>query len=100
MFNVDYSQSFESSVLAYFEGDFSRYFSNDEITPSNTENQFFISFEAIMARKQIECYIGDFVENELSGEGKYKWLSGREFEGKFDKGTLVTEDETTEEITE
>lgn len=100
LFNVENTNDFEASFLAYFEGDFLRYFSNGEKTEATTQNVFFQGLEAIMARNQIEYYAGSFENNELSGNGRYQWLSGRIYEGLFDKGAIVnntTETEPAEE---
>ncbi len=98
LFDVTADDSFKSSFLAYFEGDFSRHFMDtDEISSATTENSFFTAFEAILSRNQLECYVGEFVENELSGMGKYQWLSGRVYEGKFENGSIVEESEASDE---
>ncbi len=98
LFNVTLDDSFKSSFLAYFEGDFSRHFMDTTDLPAaTTENEFFITFETILSRNQLECYVGEFVENELSGIGKYRWLSGRFYEGKFENGSIIEESSSTEE---
>lgn len=95
LFNIEPTDEFESSFLAYFEGDFLRHFRDKDTTDATTTNPFFISFEEILKRSQLELYIGNFLENELSGEGTYRWLSGRVYEGEFEKGVIVRE-ETSE----
>lgn len=89
LFSVDLSDDFKSSFLAYFEGDFRRHFLDGDKMGATTQNVFFQGFESILSRNQLEAYIGDFVENELSGQGRYQWLSGRIYEGFFDKGAIA-----------
>lgn len=91
LFDVTLNDGFESAFLAYFEGDFDRHFLNAEAIEATTTLEFFRTFETILSRNQIEVYVGDFAENELTGYGKYVWLSGRDYEGRFDKGVIVEE---------
>lgn len=93
LFNVNITTEFISSFIAYFEGDFARFFKDGERPEATTQNPFFVTFEQIMSRNQIECYMGEFKENELSGNGKYRWLSGRVYEGIFENGTIVENSE-------
>lgn len=91
LFNVEYSDAFKSSFIAYFEGDFSRHFlDTDTISPATTENTFFKGFENVLSRKMIECYIGEFKENLFHGTGKYIWLSGRMRSGVYENGREKT----------
>lgn len=89
LFSLGDIKEMKSSFIAYFEGDFGRHFIAGDKTDATTENEFFIEFEKILSRNQIECYIGDFVENTLTGNGRYQWLSGRIYEGTFDNGAIV-----------
>lgn len=99
LFDMEITDEFISSFIAYFEGDFLRHFA-DSITDATTVNPFFTSFENILKRTQVELYIGDFVENEMTGNGKYKWLSGREYQGVFDKGIIIKEESENSESEE
>ncbi len=96
LFDVDLTDEFASSFIAYFEGDFHRHFTNGEKTEATTQNPFFLTLEEILSRSQLEIYIGDFLENELSGEGTYRWLSGRVYTGSFKNGAVYKEPEVTE----
>lgn len=100
LFDIEPTDDFKSSFLAYFEGDFARHFSDSEKTDATTVNSFFVSFEEILKRSQLEIYIGDFVENEMSGEGRYRWLSGRIYKGLFEKGAVLKEEKTNSESEE
>jgi len=91
LFNVTLDESFVSSFISYFEGDFKNHFKDAEYTEPVTENPFFLSFENVLKRSQIEMYIGDFYENQLTGEGTYRWLSGRVYSGTFKDGVIVEE---------
>lgn len=91
LFDIDPTDDFISSFFAYFEGDFLRHFNDGEKTDATTQNPFFLTFEEILKRTQIEMYIGDFQENEMSGNGSYKWLSGRVYEGEFENGSIKKE---------
>ena len=97
LFDAEITDEFASSFIAYFEGDFLRHFSSGEIAEATTVNEFFVTFEKILPRTQIEIYVGDFVENEMSGNGKYKWLSGRTYEGVFENGNILKEEINSEE---
>ena len=92
LFDIEPTDEFKSSFLAYFEGDFSRHFTEDTKTDATTTNSFFMTFEEILKRSQLEIYFGDFVENEMSGEGSYRWLSGRVYTGRFEKGAVLKEE--------
>ena len=91
LFNVSLTDDFKSGFLAYFEGDFTRHFLDGDVTEATTQNAFFKAFEEVMKRSQLECYIGEFADNELSGEGKYRWLSGRVYSGTFENGAIPEE---------
>lgn len=91
LFNVTMTDEFKSGFLAYFEGDFARHFLEANVTEATTQNEFFKGFEAIMLRSQLECYVGEFSENQLSGNGKYRWLSGRVYSGTFENGAIPKE---------
>ena len=97
LFDVSVVDGFKSAFLAYFEGDFERHFLEGDTIEATTTLPFFQSLEDILSRNQIEVYIGDFLENELTGYGKYTWLSGRFFEGQFVEGVIK---ENTDESAE
>lgn len=90
LFKVELTDEFKSGFLAYFEGDFTRHFIDGDKTDATTVNPFFQTFENILLRNQIEFYIGEFAQNELSGKGIYQWLSGRVYEGVFENGEIVS----------
>lgn len=96
LFEIELTDEFASSFIAYFEGDFLRHFTDGEKTEATTQNSFFLTLEEILSRSQLESYIGDFVENELSGEGTYRWLSGRVYKGSFKDGAVYKEPESNE----
>lgn len=98
LFNVTPDPSFKLSFLAYFEGDFQRHFVEGNKIDATTTNLFFQTLESILSRNQLECYIGDFYENELTGNGTYQWLSGRIYSGKFENGTIA--EDTAEDAAE
>ncbi len=89
LFDAENTSEFEASFIGYLNDGFERHFRDGELLEINSDNSFVLGFEKILTRNQIECYIGDFVENELTGEGKYRWLSGRVYKGIFDKGEIV-----------
>lgn len=92
LFDVELTDEFASSFIAYFEGDFLRHFTTDAKTDAKTDattqNPFFITLEAILSRNGLELYTGDFLENEISGYGTYRWLSGRVYTGSFKNGAI------------
>lgn len=96
LFDADITDEFTSSFIAYFEGDFIRHFSESEKTDATTVNPFFTTFEEILKRSQLEIYIGEFKNNEMSGNGKYQWLSGRKYNGIFENGAILKEENISE----
>ncbi len=97
LFAVTIDQAFKESYIQYFKSDFNRYFVTSENTLTETENTFFAELEKILMRTQLEYYIGEFKANELTGKGKYRWLSGRIYEGEFENGLIVYTTEEPEE---
>ncbi len=89
--NVLFDESGAGEFLEYFTTDFSRHFKDGAAAETENENSFWQTFEKILTRSQVECYIGEFSENLLSGKGTYRWLSGRVLEGEFENGEIKKE---------
>ena len=96
LFDVEYSEEFMESFFESFDNRFALILSG-EIPEEEAENSFFSDFEKIAKRRPIECYMGDFNENLLSGSGTYIWLSGRSLTGVFENGEIIKEPENSEE---
>ena len=61
----------------------------------NIKRNFLVGDEVVHALRGVSftIYEGEFVDNKMSGKGKYSWPSGREYEGYFENGKIVqTED--------
>ncbi len=97
--SVSFDGGIDETFFAYYNTDFSRHFAEDSASTLISENPFWQTFEKILSRTQVECYVGEFSENLLSGKGSYRWLSGRVLVGEFVNGEIKTddgEDETKE----
>lgn len=93
LFSVEITDGFEESFVSWFTTDFTGYFENAEKGEITTTSPFFSALEKILGRDQLECYIGGFLNNELSGNGRYQWLSGRVQWGQFENGAIVKGEE-------
>jgi hypothetical protein len=93
--SVEFNDEFSEKFFDYFENGFVLHFTTAEDI-STQELPFWQTFEKILGRSQVECYIGGFKDNLLEGQGKYIWLSGRVYEGEFENGEAKTTANTTE----
>ncbi len=92
--SVEFTEENSDEFFEYFTADFSRHFADYETLPElSVESAFWQTFEKILTRSQVECYVGEFSENLLSGKGSYRWLSGRVLVGEFENGEIKTENE-------
>lgn len=94
--SVEFTQEYAEKFFEYFEDGFLLHFTTADNTGSDPELPFWQSFEKILFRSQVECYIGHFKDNLLEGQGKYIWLSGRILESEFVGGLAKEEPETEE----
>lgn len=94
--SIEFSPEYAKEFFEYFENGFLLHFTTADNTGSEPQLPFWQSFEKILFRSQVECYIGYFKDNLLEGQGKYIWLSGRIFEGEFVEGLAKQEPETEE----
>ena len=94
---VDFKDGVDETFFDYFTSEFSRHFAEGTLPTLLSQNQFWQGFEKILTRSQVECYVGDFKENLLSGQGSYRWLSGRVLTGEFVNGEIKTESENETE---
>lgn len=90
LFNdVVFDKAFAEEFFKYFSTDFPRLFSDGESLPElQSTLSFWQNFEKILTRNQVECYVGEFLDNLLSGKGTYKWLSGRVLKTEFENGEI------------
>lgn len=94
--SIEFTPEYAEDFFKYFENAFLLHFTTAESVDEVPEIPFWQTFEKILSRSQIECYIGGFKDNLLEGQGKYIWLSGKIFEGEFLEGKAVSEPDTEE----
>ena len=89
--SFDLTQSSAKDFFDYFSTDFARHFSDGEKGEPQSTTAFWLTFEKILSRSQVECYTGEFRDNLLSGKGSYRWLSGRILTAEFENGEVKEE---------
>ncbi len=88
MFNIEFTEEFEEKFFKYFENEFFLHFAASDSIAEEYDLPFWQSLEKILSRSQVECYIGEFNENIIEGQGKYTWLSGIVVDGEFENGDI------------